>query len=100
MTTQPTPDTATPAEPDNITPIHVPIDAASPPTPEQVEAARKAVEDDMREAVPFNRLAIQTGFQRAVQAAVVSSKPEKAGSLCSAYRNYAEAESLLRGSRE
>jgi hypothetical protein len=99
MTTQPT-TTAAPAEPDNITPIHVPVDGASPtpPTAEQVEAARKAVEDDMREAVPFNRLAIQTGFQRAIQAAVVSSKPEKAGSLCSAYRSYAEAESLLRSS--
>lgn len=92
----PTPNTETPARPENVTPIKIPIDQAAP-TPEQTEAARKAVEDDMREAVPFNRLAIHTGFQHAIQAAVTSAKPEKAGSLCSAFRNYAEAESLLRG---
>lgn len=98
MTPEPTPQEA-PAQPDNITPIHVPVDQAAPPspTPEQVEAARKAVEDDMREAVPFNRLAIHVGFQRAIQAAVTSAKPERAGSLCTAFRSFAEAESLLRG---
>jgi len=99
MTPEPTPQTEAPAQPDNITPIKILVDQATPPppTPQEVEAARKAVEEDMREAVPFNRLAIHTGYQRAIQAAVVSTKPEKAGSLCSAFRNYAEAESLLRG---
>lgn len=81
--------------PDNVTPIGSPADSPAP-TPEQVEAARKAVEDDMREAVPFNRLAIHTGFQRVIQAALVGNKPEKAGSLCSAFRAWAEGESMLR----
>jgi hypothetical protein len=99
MTPEPTPTNEAPAQPDNVTPISVPVDQAAPPppTPEQLEAARSAVEGDMREAVPFNRLAIHVGFQRAIQAAVVSPKPEKTGSLCSAFRNFAEAESLLRG---
>lgn len=84
-----------PAMPDNVTPIGSPVDSPAP-TPEQVEAARKAVEDDMREAVPFNRLAIHVGFQRAIQAAVTSAKPEKTGVICSAFRAWAEGESMLR----
>lgn len=97
MTPEPTPEV--PAQPDNITSINVPVDGATqpPPTPEQIEAARKDLENDMREAVPFNRLAIHTSFQRAIQEMVSSSKPEKVGMLCTAFRNFAEAESLLRG---
>jgi hypothetical protein len=88
-----------PAQPENITPISLPVESAdaTEPTQEQLDAARKALEDDMRDAVPFNRLAIHTGFQRAIQAQVASSKPEKVGMLCTAFRNFAEAESLLRG---
>lgn len=98
MTPEPT-TTEAPAQPENITPINGTADAAPPPppSPEQIEAARRAVEEDMREAVPFNRLAIHTGFQRAIQEQVASAKPEKVGMLCTAFRNYAEAESLLRG---
>lgn len=98
MTPEPT-TTESPAQPDNITSINVPVDGATqpPPTPEQIEAARKDLENDMREAVPFNRLAIHTSFQRAIQEMVSSSKPEKVGMLCTAFRNFAEAESLLRG---
>jgi hypothetical protein len=98
MTTEPTTNEV-PAQPENITPISLPVESAdaTEPTQEQLDAARKALEDDMRDAVPFNRLAIHTGFQRAIQAQVASSKPEKVGMLCTAFRNFAEAESLLRG---
>lgn len=98
MSNEPT-NPETPAQPDNITPITVPVETgqAEGPTTEQVYEARKALEDDMRDAVPFNRFAIHTGFQRVIQAAVSSSKPEKVGMLCTAFRNYAEAEANLRG---
>lgn len=115
MTPEPTPEV--PAQPGNVTPIFNPADGPAPATPypgdpvsvpveggtpppptaEELEAARKGLEEDMREAVPFNRLAIHTSFQRAIQEQVSSSKPEKVGMLCTAFRNFAEAESLLRG---
>ncbi|MCB1203890.1 MAG: hypothetical protein KDN18_06500 [Verrucomicrobiae bacterium] len=102
MTSEPTP-TETPARPENLIPIGVPVDAATPPPPSpeeiaaQFEEARQAFEHNAREAIPFNRLAIHTGFQQAIQAQVASAKPEKVGMLCTAFRNWAEAESLLRG---
>jgi hypothetical protein len=95
MTPQPTTETEGPAQPDNVTPIGIPSDDPAP-TPEQIEAARKAVEEDMREALPFNRLAIHVGFQRAIQGAVAGNKPEKVRPLCAAFRSFAEAESLLK----
>jgi hypothetical protein len=95
----PAPTTPYPGQPDNTTPITIPVESgqAENPTAEQVHEARKAIEKDMRDAVPFNRLAIHTGFQRVIQAAVSSYKPEKVGMLCTAFRNYAEAEANLRG---
>lgn len=95
MTPQPTTDPEAPAQPDNVTAIGLPADDPAP-TAEQIEAARKAVEDDMREALPFNRLAIHVGFQRVIQGAVAGNKPEKVGPLCAAFRSFAEAESLLK----
>lgn len=92
MDTEPT-TTEAPAQPENVTPMTPPASL----TPEQVEEMRRAVEDDMKDAIPFNRLAIHNGFQQVIQAAISGPKPEKAGTLCSAFRNYAEAETLLRG---
>lgn len=97
MTPEPT-TTEGPAQPDNITPINVPVDGGTPPppTPEQIEAARKAVEDDMRDAIPFNRLAVHTSFQRAIQAAITEGKDiGKIDRLTSAFRAWAEGEYRL-----
>jgi hypothetical protein len=109
MTPEPT-TTEAPAQPENITSMTAsamagpdqPGGAADAstlelPTQEQINEARESLMADMRDAVPFNRLAIHTGFQRAIQAQVASTKPEKVGMLCTAFRNYAEAEALLRG---
>lgn len=93
----PAPTTPYPGQPENITPIAVPVEEGleTAPTPGEIEAARKGLEDDMREAVPFNRLAVHTDFQRAIQEKVAGKKPETVRMLCAAFRDYAEAESLL-----
>lgn len=106
METTPTP-TEAPAPPENVTPINgsEPSEGAPEPfipTEEDIAAAKQAIRDDMREAIPFNRDAIHTGFQRAIQESVVGPAPGKAGDpnkttkLCSAFRDWAEAESFLR----
>lgn len=91
--TQPT---GAPAQPDNITPINVPEDVSPPSalTPEQLQEAQKAIAQDMTDAIPFNRLAIHVGFQKAIQK-TVTDRPKDVGALCSAFRSWAEGESLL-----
>ena len=115
MTPEPTP-TEAPAQPGNVAPIFNPADGPAPvtpypgdsvsvpveggtpppPTAEDLEAARKGLEEDMREAVPFNRLAIHTSFQRVIQGAVTEGKDiGKIDRLTSAFRAWAEGESRL-----
>jgi hypothetical protein len=69
-------------------------DASTGPTPEDIERLTAM----HTEAAKLNRLAIRTGFQQAIQDAMLA-KDEKTrrsvGALCAAFHQWAEGESLL-----